>query len=621
MFDIKEELKNLPLEPGVYIMHNQRDEIIYIGKAKNLKNRVTQYFRDTSSHTPKVRAMVSHVKYFEYIVTDTELEALVLECNLIKKHRPKYNILLKDDKHYPFIKVTMQEDYPRISMARRISNDGARYFGPYASMSTVHNTIDIIQKIFLPPTCNRKFPQDMGKGRPCLNYHIKNCFAPCTGKVTKEQYRQVFGEICVFLEGKHTDLKAQMEKDMKEASALMEFEKAASLRDKIRAIDKLEEKQKIFNADKSGDDCDIMAVVSEEIVSFAQVFFVRSGKVTGREAYELPGGESATEAELTESFLKQFYEDDRYIPPQVIIGADLDDRHLIEEFLRAKRGGRFSLVFPQRGEKVRLVELVKKNAQVEIDNYKLRTIRENKNKVLKMLQELLALDKEPKRIECYDISNISGADSVGVMAVFKDGKKAPSLYRNFRIKTVEGADDYASTQEVIYRRLRRAIEEQQQIDNGELLMSQAKFLPLPDLILADGGKGHVKVIKETVESMDLDICVYGLVKDKRHRTKGLVAPEGQVDITMGGPLFNFLTSIQDEVHRAAVTYFRKLHTAKSFKSELDMIEGVGKTRRNALLEHFGTISKIKKATFEELTKVVDKRTAENIIKFFSDTAV
>lgn len=617
MFNIKEELKNLPTNPGVYLMHSQNKDIIYVGKAKNLKNRVSQYFRSTSGHTPKVRAMVSRISYFEYIITDTELEALVLECNLIKKHRPKYNILLKDDKHYPFLKISMQEDYPKISVVRKTEKDGARYFGPYLGVNTINNTLELIQKIFTPPTCNRTFPADIGKGRPCLNYHIKNCFAPCRGNVSQKEYKEIFEQICKFLEGDHKKLRASMEQEMQEASKNLEFEKAALIRDKIRSLDRLDERQKIFNADK-GKDFDIVAVAAEGDIAFAEVFFVRGGKVTGRQAHEIDNAEEADTKELLGNFITQFYMEDRQIPPEIILESEIEDMELLSEILKEKRGGRFALTVPKRGEKVKLTELVKKNAKLEIDNFKVRTFRERKHTILGDLKDTLALPTEPKRIECYDISNISGADSVGVMVVFKDGKKAPSLYRNFKIKTVEGADDYASTQEVLYRRLRRAIEEEEKIESGEMAFADAKFLPLPDVIFADGGKGHMRVIKETVESMDMEIPVFGLVKDDRHRTRGVLTEEGEINLLPTSPVFNFLTSVQDEVHRAAITYFRKLHSKKSFHSQLDDIEGVGKKRRDALLEHFGTITKIKNASLDDLKKVVDKKTAENIISYFKE---
>lgn len=617
MFNIKEELKNLPEDPGVYLMHDSDDTIIYVGKAKNLKKRVSQYFRSSGNHTPKVAAMVSHVSYFEYIITDSELEALVLECNLIKKHRPKYNILLKDDKHYPFLKVSMQEDYPRISIVRKIQNDGARYFGPYIGINTINNTIEIIQKIFTPPTCRKKFPEDIGKGRPCLNYHIKNCFAPCSGKVTQEEYKRVFEEICRFLDGSHKELREALNRQMTEASKNLEFEKAALLRDKIRAIERLDEKQKIF---KAGLDCDrdIVAAAREDDIAFAEIFFVRGGRVVGREAYEINDSAGMTEEEILGDFVKQFYTSAEQIPEEIILEREIPDMELLQAYLREKRGAKFRITIPARGEKVQLISLVRKNAQIEIDNKKIRKIRESKNHVLEELKKTLSLEREPRRIECYDISNISGADSVGVMVVFENGKKSNKAYRNFRIKTVEGADDYASTSEVIYRRIRRAYEEEEKIKSGELLPSDAKFLPLPDLIFADGGKGHVRAISETLESMEAEIPVFGLVKDAKHRTRAIVSPEGEIELSATSAVFNLVTRIQDEVHRAAITYFRKLHSQKSFHSGLDDIPGVGKVRRNALLEHFGSLEKIRNATLEELCEAVDKRTAASIISYFKE---
>lgn len=617
MFDIKEELKNLPKNPGVYLMHGSDDTIIYVGKAKNLKNRVTQYFQNSKNHTPKVLAMVSHIAYFEYIITDSELEALMLECNLIKKHRPKYNILLKDDKHYPFLKITMQNDYPKMSIARRAANDGARYFGPYTGTNTIRNTMEIVQKIFMPPTCRRKFPQDIGKGRPCLNYHIKNCFAPCTGNVSQKEYKEVFEQICRFLDGNHKELERQMTDEMKNASKRLDFEAAAVLRDKLKAMESLDEKQKIL---KGGDktDRDLVAVATKDNIAFAEIFFVRGGKITGREAYEINNADGMSEAEILGDFVKQFYSETSSLPKEILLEKEIIDMELLENLLKQKRGGAFKIIVPVRGEKVRLLEMVHKNAELEIENYKIRKIREEKNHVLEDLQKTLSLDKVPKRIECYDISNISGANSVGVMVVFKNGKNSPSDYRNFKIKTVDGADDYASTAEVIYRRIRRAYEEEEKVKNGELLLSEAKFLPLPDLIFADGGKGHVKVISQTLESMDAEIPVYGLVKDNHHKTRGIVSTDGEIELLRTSAVFSLVTRIQDEVHRAAIGYFRRLHSSESFKSELDDISGVGKKRRNALLEHFGSLSAIKSATFEELCEVVDKKTANSVITYFEE---
>ncbi len=616
MFDIKEELKNLPDSPGVYIMYDKSDKVIYVGKAKVLKNRVKQYFLNSKNHPPKVRAMVLNVSRFEYILTDTEVEALVLECNLIKKHMPRYNILLKDDKAYPYIKVTMNEDYPKIMMSRRAENDGARYFGPYIGMSTVKNTLELVQKIFMPPNCKRKFPQDIGKGRPCLNYHIKNCFAPCTGKVSREEFRRVFEEICAFLEGDHKELTESLKQEMAEASKNLDFEKAVTLRDKIKAIEDIDEKQKIVNTSNIKDR-DIIAGESGENCSHIAVFFVRDGKVTGSETYKIDDTEGVLLSEVIGDFIKQFYLENINIPREIITEFEFSDMETVEKMLTEKCKKRVMITVPKRGEKREFVAMVKKNAKKAAENDKVRFLRENKNFALEELTKLLGLKEPPKRIEAYDISNISGADSVGAMVVFEDGKPKKDKYRQFKIKTVEGADDYASTEEVIYRRFRHGFDERIKIENGELLEANAKFLPYPDLILADGGKGHVRVISEMLESMEIEIPVFGMVKDSRHKTRGLVDLNGEIEMKPYGTVFDFLTRVQDEVHRFAISKFKSLHKKSTFHSELDDIEGVGKVRRLKLMEYFGGIDKIKTAKLEELNRVVDKKTAQSVWEYFN----
>ena len=617
MFDIAEELKNLPENPGVYLMHDKYGKIIYVGKAKILKNRVKQYFGSGKNHPPKVRAMVANISYFEYIVTDTEVEALVLECNLIKKHKPRYNILLKDDKQYPYIKVTMNEEYPGITSCRKPENDGAKYFGPYVGMSTVKNTIEVVRKIFMPPQCKRKFPQDIGKGRPCLNYHIKNCFAPCTGRVSQKEFYAVFEEICKFLDGEHKKLVDEFTEEMKQASQNLDYERAAVLRDKIKAILDIDEKQKIVDAE-SASDRDVFAVCPGEGAYHIAVFFIRGGKVTGRENYKIDHTEDADDTEVATDFLKQFYSEGQSIPREIVSEAEISDCLIIEQMLSEKSGRKVKITVPKRGEKREFVTMVKKNAEIAAQNDKIRFLRENKNFALSEFAKLLGLDSELSRIEAYDISNISGADSVGAMIVFSEGKPKKSLYRQFKIKTVEGADDYSSTKEVIYRRFRRAEDEKQAIEKGELLEANAKFLPHPDLILADGGKGHVRAIKEMLEQMEIEIPVFGMVKDSKHRTRGLVDSENEIEIKMYGALFDFITRIQDEVHRFVISCFKSLHSKTSFHSVLDDIPGVGKTRRLKLMEHFGDIDKISKAKPEELSCVVDKTTAKNIYKFFRE---
>lgn len=617
MFNLEEELKNLPEDPGVYIMHDKTGKIIYVGKAKILKNRVRQYFRSNKNHSSKVRAMVARVSWFEYIITDTETEALVLECNLIKKHKPRYNILLKDDKSYPYIKVTINEEYPRIFMSRRIENDGARYFGPYIGMGTVNNTLEIVRKIFMPPLCSRKFPDDIGKGRPCLNFHIKNCFAPCTGSVSQKEFHEIFEEICRFLEGSHDKLLEALKTEMKKAAAVMDYEHAASIRDKIKAIEDIDEKQKIIMTDGAVDR-DIIAVAGKEKTRFVSVFFMRSGKLSGRETYKLDNAEEESDSVVLSDFIKQFYLENSFVPQEIVSETAIEDKESMEKMLSEQNGKRVKIINPQRGEKREIIAMVKKNAENAAENDKIRFLRENKNFALSELTKALGLEKEPKRIEAYDISNISGADSVGVMTVFDDGKPSKSKYRQFKIKTVEGADDYASTKEVIYRRFRRALDESEEIENGKLLEANAKFLPLPELILADGGKGHVRAIKEMLSAMEIDIPVYGLVKDERHKTKGITDENYEIQIKKYGTLFDFITRIQDEVHRFAISCFKKLHSKTSFHSELDDIAGVGKARRLKLIEYFGGIDKIKAATEAELQGAVDKKTARSVYEYFNN---
>ena len=616
MFDLEQELKNLPDQPGVYIMHDDNDTIIYVGKAKVLKNRVRQYFQKNSNHTPKVLAMVSNIAYFEYIVTDSETEALALECNLIKKHRPKYNILLKDDKHYPYIKVTINEPYPKVLKVRKLQKDGAKYYGPYVSGLVIKNTLELVQKLFKPPTCHRKFPQDIRKGRPCLNYHINNCFAPCTGKVSKEEYRQVFFNICRFLDGNHKELISDLTEQMMTASKNMEYEKAADLRDKIRSIKEIEEHQKIINTEKQ-DDRDIIALAREASVAFCEVFFIRNGKVIGRESYKIDNTQHDSETEILTDFVKQFYQSSEYIPGEILTEYEIDDCEAITEWLRGMKKKKVSISTPKRGEKLKLVEMVKKNADIALGNYKIRILKEKeKNIVLDTMQNLLRLEKRPDRIEAYDISNIQGADNVGAMVVFENGKSAKRKYRLFKIRSFDGADDYASMREVIYRRFRHALEEEDQIQKGEMLRKDAKFLPLPDLLLLDGGRGHLNVICDLLDMIEVDIPVFGMVKNDKHKTRGLISKIGEIEISATSPVFKLITHIQDEVHNAAITYHRKLHG--KIDSELDKIGGIGEKRRKALLTTFKTIDKIKEANVDELMNVkeMDRKSAQSVYDYF-----
>lgn len=616
MFDFEDEIKRLPLDAGVYLMRDKENKVIYVGKAKNLKNRVRQYFRKNSSHTPKVLAMISQVASFEYIITDSEREALALECNLIKKYRPKYNILLKDDKEYPYIKVSINEPYPRVTMARRVANDGARYYGPYMGKGTIRNTLDIIRRLFKPPTCKRRFPQDIKKGRPCLNYHINNCIAPCTGNISKDEYRKVFFDICRFLDGKHLDIIKDLKLQMSAASESMQYERAAICRDKINSIYEVCEKQKITNT-KSNDNIDVIALAHEEDVAFIEVFFIRAGNVIGREHYRIENVRYSGGSEMITDFIKQFYSSCDFIPDCIITEYETEDTELLIDWLRKLKGRRVQVITPKRGEKAKLVSMVKLNAQKALSNHKLTRLKEKeKSQVLTDLKDLLALDKVPNRIEAFDISNISGSDNVAAMAVFEYGRAQKSKYRQFKIKSVSGADDYASMREVIYRRFRHAVEEESAIERGELNIRDAKFLPYPDLILLDGGRGHLSTIGELMEMIECDIPVFGMVKNDKHHTRALIGKDGEVNISSSPHIFKLITHIQDEVHNAAISYFRKVHG--KIESELDKIPGIGEKRRLALLTKYGNIDKIKKAEISELAQIesMDIKSAENVYNYF-----
>lgn len=616
-FDLQAELTLLPEKPGVYIMHSEDDAVIYVGKAKILKNRVRQYFQSSKNHTPKVRAMVSNVSYFEYIITDSETEALVLECNLIKKYRPKYNVLLKDDKQYPYIKVTINERYPRIFMTRQLKNDGAKYFGPYAGGGTVKTVLELIGKIFKPPRCNRKFPEDIGKGRPCLNYHIKACFAPCTGKISEEEYRRVFYAICRFLDGDHKSLLTELELEMKTASKNMEFERAAEIRDELMAIKRLDEKQKIVNSDNMND-MDIVATATTGDNAFCEIFFIRMGKVVGRENFRLVGASDREYGEILADFIKQFYRDAQFVPTEILTDVDVVDAEIIAKWLSERKGKKVTVHSPKRGEKRQIADMVKKNADTACFNY-LATKQKNKiqNNVINELAAAAGLETPPEYIEAYDISNISGTDNVGSMVVFKNGKPARSRYRSFNIKSFEGANDYKAMQEVLYRRLKRAYDEEAEIENGTLKRENAKFLPLPDLMLIDGGLGHLEAAKEMLDMMSADITAFGMVKDDKHRTRALISEKGEIELSRTGSVFKLITAIQDEAHRSAITHHRGKRSSNLTKSELDKIDGVGEKKKARLLKHFKSISAIKSATVDEITAAgVDRKTAENIVSYF-----
>jgi len=613
MFDIQEELKKLPDKPGVYLMKDSNGEIIYVGKAVVLKNRVRQYFQSSSNHTPKVRAMVSRIKEFEYIVTDTELEALILECNLIKKYRPKFNILLKDDKSYPYIKVTMNEEFPRILMTRRVEKDGAKYFGPYTSVFAVKNTIELIKKLFPIKTCNKVFTKDGKKQRPCLNYHIHQCLGPCQGDVNKEEYRALMNDICGFLGGKQEEIVKRLENEMIKASENMEFEKAAALRDKIASLRHIAQKQKVVTNAMS--DQDVIAFSKDPTDSCVQVFFIRGGKLIGREHFIFEGVGEVSDKELMTSFIKQFYSAAAYVPSEIVLQEDIDEMEIIERWLSSKREAKVHIKVPRRGEKLKLVEMVSQNALIALNQFKenIRNQEKMAKEGMEKLKEILQLDEIPHRIEAYDISNTGSTEIVASMVVFEGGHPEKKEYRRFKIKSLNSQNDYASMQEVVYRRFNHARKEKEENT------SQTKFSRFPQLILVDGGLGHVNSVLAVLEDMDISIPVAGMVKDDHHRTRGLVTREKEVDLSKDLNLLRFITAIQDEAHRFAIEYNRKLVQKRYKGSELDNIEGIGPKKKKALLKHFGSIKNIKKANVDDLEAVegISPALAKKIFEYFN----
>ncbi len=616
----KERLSNIPEEPGVYLMKDKTGKIIYVGKAKILKNRVRQYFQNQERHAPKVRAMVSNIHDFEYIITDSELEALILECNLIKKYRPYYNILLKDDKNYPYIKVTIKEDYPKIFLSRKMLKDGAKYFGPYTSSSAVREAIDMVSKLYKIPTCNINLPKDMGKKRTCLNAHIGQCIAPCEKNIAKQDYKKIISDACNFLDGDHDELIADLERDMYAASDEMEFEKAAIYRDKLESIKKIDERQKVVSERQADEDA--IGFYRQENKTFAEVFFIRRGRLLGRHLAILDKTKDLQESEIAADFLKQFYHEASYIPKNIYIQYDCDELDLISRWLTSKKGQKVLVSCPKRGEKKNIVDMAYKNARQAAVDYILKRSDNKKSisKTILKLKEELALPSPPYRIESYDISNTSGADSVGSMVVFVDGQPAKRFYRRFKIETVEGSDDYKSMAEVIYRRIKNAREEELLIEKGELLKENAKFLPLPDCIFLDGGKGHLSVVSELMELLDQDIALFGMVKDDKHRTRALINVNNEeIAFKKTSESFALITRIQDEVHRFAIDYHKKLRKKTMTGSVLEEIDGVGPETRKKLMKHFKTISAIKSAEMADIMQIsgISEKTAENIYNFFA----
>lgn len=617
MFDFEFQLKTLPDKPGVYLMKNSLGEIIYVGKAKILKNRVRQYFQSSKTHSDKVKAMVENISEFEYIVTDNEIEALILECNLIKKHRPKYNILLKDDKRYPFIKITINEDFPRVFVTRNIARDGAKYFGPYVNVSAVYETIELLKKLFPIRNCKRAITQKEKYVRPCLNYFIGLCSAPCGGKIDKVAYNKIVDSLIRLLSGKNRGIISTLKEDMEKYAENLDFEKAAVTRDKINAVEKVIEKQKITTG--SFEDEDFINLYSDEKDSCAVVFFLRDGKITGREHFIIDNTSGMDDGEIISNFIKQFYGWTAFIPKKIYLPA-CDEIELYMQWLTIKRGNKAEVRIPFKGEKKQTIELVKKNAKMILENFK-NKFKEDKEINLVALNELtdvLNLEEIPHRIEAYDISNIQGMDSVGTMVVAEDGRPKYSDYRRFKIKDVIGADDYASMREVLSRRFKHGIAETKAVMENKINLSAGKFCIFPDLILMDGGKGQVNIALEVLKEFNINIPVCGMVKDDTHSTRGLIFNNEEIIIVRHSNLMHLITRIQDEAHRFAITYHRSMRDKKMLHSILDDIPNVGDKRRKALLINFGSIENIKNAKLENIEKVasIDKKTAKGIYDFF-----
>lgn len=618
MFDFEYHLKNLPSKPGVYLMKNSLGEVIYVGKAKILKNRVKSYFQNSKNHSEKVRVMVKHIAEFEYIVTDSEMEALILECNLIKKYSPRYNILLKDDKFYPFIKITINDDFPRVFVTRNYSKDGSKYFGPYTNGTAVYETISLINKIFPLRTCKLLIKEGGEKVRPCLNYHIKKCFGPCGGYINKEEYGKMIKDVIDILSGRDNTVLKVLQSEMEEASLNLEFEKAADLRDKIIAIKAIVEKQKIFKT-MDGDE-DFINIYRDEKDSCIQIFFSRDGKIIGREHFIFENTAEDSIEEILEEFTTYFYGGTAKVPRTIYV-PELSNIELVEEYLTIKRGAKVWIKVPQKGQKREMLDMVKNNAQITLEKFKDKYLMDKEiNKIaLEELQELLDLEIWPSRIEAYDISNIQGVDSVGSMIVFEEGRSKNSDYRRFRIKTVKGANDYDSMREILTRRFSHGLEEVKAIQESKLQFSAGKFSNFPDIIMMDGGKGQINIALEVLRELNISIPVCGLVKDDKHATRGIIYNNEELIINRSSNLMQFIRRIQDEVHRFAITYHRSLRDKRTLHSILDDIPNVGEKRRRALLMKFGSVDNIKSATLDQLleTPSINNKAAESIYKYFN----
>lgn len=623
-FNIEEELKKLPGRPGVYIMHDAHDDIIYVGKAISLKNRVRQYFQSSRGKSAKILQMVERIRRFEYIVTDSELEALVLECNLIKEHRPKYNTMLKDDKTYPFIKVTLGEEYPRVLFSRTMKKDKSRYFGPYTSATAVKDTIDLVKKLYKIRSCSKNLPRDIGKERPCLYYQIGQCNAPCQGTFTKEEYRKSVADAVDFLNGNHGSVLRELEEKMNQASEDMEFEKAIEYRDLMRSIRQVSQRQKITSGD--GEDKDVLALALEDAddtISAAdavvQVFFIRGGKMIGREHFYLRVAPQDTKAIILNSFIKQYYAGTPFVPRELMIETEIEDHELVETWLTQKRGQKVTVRVPKKGTKEKLVEMARENAEIVLRQDRDRIRREEGRTIgaVHEIEKLIGIERTV-RMEAYDISNISGFESVGSMIVYEKGKPKRSDYRKFKIKSVQGPNDYASMEEVLTRRFTHGLEERKELDAKKTGYEMGSFSRFPDLILMDGGRGQVNIALGVLEKLGIDIPVCGMVKDDFHRTRGLYYNNVEVPIDTHSEGFKLITRIQDEAHRFAIEYHRSLRSKGQVHSILDDIEGIGPMRRKALMRTFKSLEAIRDASLEQLAgaESMNARSAQQVYDFF-----
>lgn len=620
MFNIQEELKKLPDQPGVYIMHDSRDVIIYIGKAVSLRKRVHQYFQPSHDEGIKKAQMVKQIARFEYIVTDSELEALVLECNLIKEHRPKYNTMLRDDKTYPYIRVTLGEDFPRVLFSRQQKKDKSRYFGPYTSAGAVKDTIEMINKLYHLRTCNRNLPKDTGKERPCLNYHIHQCDAPCQAYISKEDYKERVDAALEFLNGNYTGIIKYLEEKMLQASEDMEFEKAIEYRELLGSVKQIAQKQKITHT--NGEDKDIVALAKDENDAVVQVFFIRGGKLIGRDHFYMRIGTEDTRTQIITTFIKQFYSGTPFIPREIILPQDIEDREVLENWLAERRGSKVYIRIPQKGVKEKLVELAQKNARLVLNQDKEKMRREEGRTIgaVKEIEKLLDM-KDIVRMEAYDISNINGFETVGSMIVYEKGKPKRSDYRKFKLRTVTGPDDYASMHEVLTRRFTHGMSEQQELKEKDLSEDYGSFSRFPDLIMMDGGRGQVNICLQVLEELGLTIPVCGMVKDDNHRTRGLYYNNIEIPIDTHSEGFKLITRIQDEAHRFAIEYHRSLRSKEQVHSVLDDIPGIGPSRRKALMKKYQSLEAIKAAGIEDLmdTESMNEKAAISVWKFFQNS--